>query len=202
MNFDRAISQTMGRQEIVSGLPRATTGIEQPVRNSAPDFYEAPDFYWVPPEKREIEPAAGNESPTTAAPTNSPRHTEVPLIRKPPVELVPRQLEVLQRFEGTVRSVHQPAGEMVVELRDLTHPDAPREVAILELSDVSDPDLEMVAPGAVFYWTIGYEVRTGTRQKTRISELRFRRYPTWKQRDVDQIQREADALASFFGSAR
>jgi hypothetical protein len=195
MNLARTASPTVGRQEIVRGLGQTATGIEQSVEN------DEPTFYWSPPERPQPEVVMDEESPTTTATTNVQRRPEPFLVRTPQVELVARQLEVLQRFEGTVRSVHEDTGEMVVELRDLTHLDAPREEATIGLSDVSDPDLELVAPGAVFYWTIGYEVRKGTQQKTRISELRFRRHPTWTRRELVEIQRKADALSTFFGSA-
>lgn len=49
-----------------------------------------------------------------------------------------------------------------------------REEVSFLISDVSDHDLELLQPNAVFHWTTGYRVNEFG-QKTRVSELRFTR---------------------------
>lgn len=133
-----------------------------------------------------------SETTVLSEPKPSVRHViEIP---RPPEAL--RRFELLQQFEGTVRSVSDQ--EMVVELRDLTSPAMPPEEASFDLREVSDGDRSLLAVGAVFYWSIGYEV-TAHGQKKRVSELRFRRWPPWTKREIGAIAADADDLYGFFG---
>jgi len=119
-----------------------------------------------------------------------------PVLRIPLLPPPTRSFEILQQFEGTVRTI---AGEeFVVELRDLTRPELPPEEAALDLREISDGDLPLFGIGAVFYWTLGYAV-TPHGQKSRVSELRFRRWPPWTKREIKAIDAEADELQNFFG---
>ena len=81
-----------------------------------------------------------------------------------------RQFQILQQFEGVVCKCD--AQGMRVELSDLTSSN-PREFADISLEDVSEQDLPLVKPGAVFYWSLGFETSTGG-QRSRVSEIRFR----------------------------
>ncbi len=57
------------------------------------------------------------------------------------------------------------------------------EMADFPIADLSDDDRKLLAPGAVFRWVIGYQgSRGGT--KRRVSQVSFRRMPTWSRRDA------------------
>jgi hypothetical protein len=72
--------------------------------------------------------------------------------------------------------------------------DARDEEAEFFLDDVSVDDLPLLAPGAVFYWSVGY-FDSPTRERSRQSLLRFRRLPAWSRKDIARLQaRVAEAI--------
>ncbi len=116
-----------------------------------------------------------------------PRHGE------PTLSLIP-----LQQWEGVVTQVGDE--EFTVTLRDLTHPDNPQEEAVLYVDDVPAEDRPLLVPGAVLYWSIGYQTIRNTGQVQRVSDIRFRRLPTWSRRDVQRVEERARALRKTFGA--
>lgn len=103
--------------------------------------------------------------------------------------------DLRQHWEGTVLEV---GGDgFSVQLKDLLNPSAPEEWAELYLDDVSAGDQELVEPGAVFYWSIGYEDTTRGREHK--SVLRFRRLPGWSKQRLAGLKAEAEGLRAYFG---
>jgi hypothetical protein len=91
------------------------------------------------------------------------------------------------------------AQEFSASLRDLTDTSKPEEQASFDLADVSVADRAIVSPGAVFYWAIGYETRSG--QRSRVSRIRFRMLPRWTERDLTRLRGRAAALKALFGGS-
>ncbi|GAB2816848.1 hypothetical protein GCM10027073_55770 [Streptomyces chlorus] len=79
----------------------------------------------------------------------------------------------LARWEGSV--LERCATYFVAELIDLENGE--RATAEFQLENVKPGDLALCEPGALFYWSVGYEVRENG-QRVRASELRFRRVGT------------------------
>ena len=79
----------------------------------------------------------------------------------------------LQKWEGYVLDVSKTSFN--ARLIDLTERGT-EEDAEFDLSEVSQDDLQLVAGGAVFYWSIGYLSDPTGRRRT-VSEIRFRRLP-------------------------
>lgn len=103
---------------------------------------------------------------------------------------------VLQKWEGTVSAIAE--GEFVAVIRDLTIPSLPEEEATFSMEEVSEADRSLLALGAVFYWSIGYELTlSGNRQ--RVSLIRLRRLPAWTRREIEDVRRDAEKLAHLFG---
>jgi hypothetical protein len=99
----------------------------------------------------------------------------------------------LQGWEGLVKSVDEQ--RFFATVYDLTGETGASEAEI-PLDDVQSYDLELVRPGAVFYWYIGYhEDVNGTRR--RASDIRFRRLPRWRARDIVAAQDEAHKLRAL-----
>lgn len=94
----------------------------------------------------------------------------------------------LQEFEGTVLSFD--GATLSARLIDLTNPENPPEDATFPGAEISDEDLELAKPGAIFYWVIGYETNA-SRQRRRVSSLVFRRLPVWSRRDLDRLEERA-----------
>lgn len=105
-----------------------------------------------------------------------------------PVERRPDRFELLQQFEGTVLDVGE--GEFSARLVDRTHPQRPTEIATFESSEVSEGDLPLLHPGAVFYLSIGYRIRSWG-QRVREFTISFRRIPVWTRTDLAAIRANA-----------
>ena len=112
-------------------------------------------------------------------------------VRVPTLVDVKQTFELIQRWEGVVERVD--AQEFEAELSDLTDPTLANEAATFSLRQVSDEDLPLVAPGAAFYWCIGYAVSEGG-QRSCTSIIRFRRLPRWTRRDIKSLQQQGSAL--------
>ncbi len=101
------------------------------------------------------------------------------------------RFQVLQKWEGVVLDVT--ADSFHARLTDLTG-GAPAEEAELLLDDVPPDDRDLVAPGAIFYWSVGYlDLFSG--QRMRSSSMRFRRLPAWGSTELAAAQERARAVA-------
>jgi len=99
----------------------------------------------------------------------------------------------IEVFEGTVRSVDRGAEVMYVTLTSKTR-DVSDHAADIGFAWVNPQDLDLVAPGAVFYLSLYKERRGGTIRNT--EELRFRRMPTWTRGQIARVRGDADRLYS------
>ena len=100
---------------------------------------------------------------------------------------------VLQKWEGIVEEIDEAAGEFSVVVRDLINPDAPNELITMSIAEVPPPDLDLLVPGAVFYWSMGYEDFLDGQRK-RSSSIRFRRLPQWRGAEITKARKEAAHL--------
>jgi hypothetical protein len=105
------------------------------------------------------------------------------------------KVRVLRRWEGTVTSVGPDSFVAVIVNLDLKDPDHEAE---FDLEEVSPSDRELVAPGAVFYWTLGYRDKKSG-QRSRESLIRFRRLPGWSSAHLDEVREEAKNLIEQLG---
>jgi hypothetical protein len=103
--------------------------------------------------------------------------------------------DLLQQWECTVLTVGMK--DFTAIARDCTTPNRPDEEVTFDLEDVNDGNRSLLVPGAVFYWNVGYRISEWG-QKTKGSELRFRRLPAWGKRDLDAAKARASRLRSLF----
>ncbi|MXW42843.1 MAG: hypothetical protein F4138_00550 [Acidimicrobiia bacterium] len=101
----------------------------------------------------------------------------------------------LQKWQGTVSQVTDSTFSAV--LLDLLEPSV-EEVAEFDLEEVSRGDLDLIAPGAVFYWSIGYRTEPSG-ERSRSSVLVFRRLPAWSEKDLQRATDNAKELRNNFG---
>jgi len=99
----------------------------------------------------------------------------------------------IEVFEGTVRSVDSAAEVMYVTLASKTR-DVSDHAADISFTWVNPQDLDLIAPGAVFYLSLYKERRGGTIRNT--EELRFRRMPAWTRTQIARVREDADRLYS------
>jgi hypothetical protein len=129
------------------------------------------------------------ETATWSTTENKPRKAA---FAPPSFEITePVRSHALQQWEGVVQDVGKE--QFVASLRDIDNPDHAPEQATVAFDEVSDDDRPLVAPGAVFYWTIGYRVEPHG-QKWLTSGIRFRRLPAWSKRDMKDLQNAARAF--------
>ncbi len=96
---------------------------------------------------------------------------------------------LLQKLEGTVLA--SSAREFTAVLREKDEPD---QEATFDIEEVPEGDRSLIAPGAVFHWSIGYRDRRG--QRTRESIIRFRRLPEWTSREFQRAEQEVDEFVA------
>jgi hypothetical protein len=99
----------------------------------------------------------------------------------------------IEVFEGTVRSVNLRDEIMYVTLTSKTR-DVSDHSADISFAWVNPQDLDLIAPGAVFYLSLYKEWRNGTIRNT--EELRFRRMPTWTRTQIARVKDDAERLYS------
>ncbi|MEW6277333.1 MAG: hypothetical protein AB1758_01840 [Candidatus Eremiobacterota bacterium] len=97
-------------------------------------------------------------------------------------------------WEGTVLSI-QPDG---FSARLCEPGGAPDLEAAFTLEEVAPDDLELVQPGAIFYWNLGYR-DSPSGERERFSMLRFRRLPTWTESELRRARQAGDELADALG---
>lgn len=142
-------------------------------------------------------PAAGSETAATPAASSDRARLAVVVPRRPHPRRPPDyRLQLLQQWECVVRSVS--TDDLVAVLYDLTDLSRSEEEATFPLEEVSDSDRAFVEPGAVFYWSIGYRT-SSTGQKERVSQIRFRRLPTWTAGERRDAEREASEFEELLG---
>lgn len=104
------------------------------------------------------------------------------------------RLQPLQEWEGYVTEIHDET--FVARLVDKTAgADVPEEEGEFPFSDVSDSDRELVKPGAIFRWTIGY-LKSASGSKKRVSQIVFRRLPQWTRKELALAEMKAKEIAS------
>jgi hypothetical protein len=120
------------------------------------------------------------------------------IVQYPSVErTLPREIK-LQEWEGQVQEVgsHYFSARLV----DLTAGENEEtEEAELPLDDLIESDRDLLVPGAVFRWVIGYRYLDG--QKERFTRVVIRRLPMWTEQEIRSADREADDLHhALFGN--
>jgi hypothetical protein len=98
---------------------------------------------------------------------------------------------VIQLWEGRVLDVDRQHEVMSVSLTAKMG-QIPEHTAEIELQWVSEQDLDLVVPGAIFYLTLYKKTRRGSIQNSQ--ELRFRRRPSWTKQQVQKIYSDAEKM--------
>lgn len=102
------------------------------------------------------------------------------------------RFEVLQKWEGFVLDVL--SDSFTARLIDLTQKGSDEE-GEFALDEIDAADKELLNPGAIFYWYIGYsDSSTG---RARVSVIRFRRLPIWRSEELQRARREAERLSGL-----
>lgn len=114
-----------------------------------------------------------------------------PLVTYPQFEAI--DASPIQIWEGKVLEVDHHNGVMQV-LLNATMNQVLAHTGQIELQWVSEQDMDLVCPGAIFYLTLFKRIKRGGIENTQ--ELRFRRLPSWTKQQLAQVEREANVLLS------
>lgn len=104
----------------------------------------------------------------------------------------------VQASEGVVEDVS--SEDVNVRIIDKTEPARPESFTQLSFDQIDDEDRDLVRPGAVFYWVIGYELRPSGKKTT--SFIRFRRSPMWTKSNIKDVERKANELFQRFQNSQ
>jgi hypothetical protein len=108
------------------------------------------------------------------------------------------RFKVLRQFEGTVLEISKE--ECRARVRDLRRFEIVEEITF-STEEISESDREIAVPGSVFYWDIGYQDHIDG-QRLRVSVIRFRRIPVWREKDLAAAKKEAKSLSESLGWKR
>ncbi len=103
--------------------------------------------------------------------------------------------KILEEWTGTVTNVDKSSGTFSARLISSTQ--TRDEIGDFLIGEVSDDDHELIAEGAIFYWSVGYETAR-SRQRSTVSTIRFRRLHFWKRPQMEQALERAKDLAAWF----
>jgi hypothetical protein len=108
---------------------------------------------------------------------------------------IPESSIILQKWEGMVleRGETQFSSHLFEGDEDF-----PLKRADIDLEELAIEDRELVEPGALFIWTIGYRVRNGG-TRSRFSEIYFRRLPQWTKEEIYSAMTRGAALSEEAG---
>lgn len=99
-----------------------------------------------------------------------------------------------QRWKGVV--IENNSDTFTAKLEDLNDEETTTfEIAEFDRQEVSPADLGLLSLGAVFYWSVGYDVRNG--QVTKVSDVRFQRLVSL---NVEEFDIAMDKAEQFFNN--
>lgn len=113
-----------------------------------------------------------------------------PIIKFPSISHRRNHMVSLQKWQGYVLKVTD--NFLLVRLVDLSKNGGDEEAEI-PIEEISDDDKDLIRPGAIFYWSIGY-LDSYSGQRSRVSVIRFQRLPSWSKEEIDAAKREAEHL--------
>lgn len=165
-----------------------TAQIELPLAPQTAARASAPKRIPVPPRRDPLAPRTGSPSQVTSADTVA--RGEVVAAQRT------HRQRLLHHWECAVERVG--TSTFTATMRSLRDPEDSEKEAEIPIDEVSPDDLELLEPGAVFYWSIGYDTTPGGTRR-RFSQLKFRRLPAWTKKDLQRVDAAADALFELFG---
>ncbi|MDE3098540.1 MAG: hypothetical protein KGJ88_03625 [Verrucomicrobiota bacterium] len=182
---------------------KATLSVDEEFANLTGSRMEYRGFLSDPQALRRFKSPEGNVLPFCSD-TMDLKRLRAESAEKPAVVWVPvippslQEFHVLQKFEGIVRSVQ--GDSFVARLVDKTNANCEEEAEI-PLAEVMPGDQDLVKPGAVFYWVMGYR-REEYGQVYRFSMIRFQRLPGWSRGEIERTKEAAAIFLSFLDLER
>lgn len=112
------------------------------------------------------------------------------LMRRIVVKAPTKRFSLLAQWKGVVLEVREESFVARIADVDGAYPDEESEFF---LADVSPAELDLVQPGAGFYWTLGYQTRSSG-QRIRASLLRFQQPRAWSTSEIENAREWARSV--------
>ena len=112
-----------------------------------------------------------------------------------PLESRQRSFEPDVSWEGVVLDVS--GDSFNARLVDMNNPSQYEEAEILNTAVSDQDDIELIKPGAIFFWSIGRRIEG--RRSEQVSWIQFRRLPVWTKSEILQSKQEATELYRKLG---
>lgn len=135
-------------------------------------------------------PQVGN----TAASDSVQRGASSPTARKG-VE-AKRSFKVLESWVAKVETVDEVAGTFAASIASEQFTGT-RELADFTFDELSEDDRSLVQQGAIFYWSVGYQIDDYGGRSTS-SVVRFRRVRHWKPKEIEAARQRASEYTNWF----
>jgi hypothetical protein len=98
-------------------------------------------------------------------------------------------------WEGVVLDVLEDS--FTARLVDIDEPSQYEEAEILNTSVSDQSDLDLIKPGAIFFWSIGRRVEG--RRSEQVSLIQFRRLPVWTETEIKKAKQETTEVLKELG---
>jgi hypothetical protein len=110
----------------------------------------------------------------------------------------PREV-ILQEWEGRVEEIE--GRFLIARLVDITAKDTQEtEEVELPLDDITEADQDLIQPGSLFRWILGYRYLYGSKEK--FARIVVRRLPVWTDEEMREADKEAYELHNaIFGAS-
>lgn len=142
---------------------------------------DAPRDTWAYQQENILSPDVGSSSVTANLPNFvSPT---------PRLGRAKEHFNALQKWVGVILSVERDV--FAARLTPVVG-EGPDQEAEIYLNEIVEEDHDLIQPGAVFYWSIGYLDRPSGR--VRASVIRFRRLPAFTNTDIEAAHATASEL--------
>jgi hypothetical protein len=123
--------------------------------------------------------------------------TDQIMLFPPPPTLPQESFTLFQKWEGYVIEIGRETFSARLTPLEGQGSD---QIAEIYLDEVGEIDQDLLEPGAVFYWSIGYRRRpSGTKERSSI--IRFRRLPNWTRYELKRAERRAQEIDELFEDA-
>lgn len=167
---------------------QGTTGIESVDSSRSHDPYGASRLQQARPQLAltwEDQIAGSGQTGTIAPDQILHLPVRLPALIRPSGRFI-----ALARWEGVVTEVRHE--EFDARLTDIMGDEDDVSMTFPN-DDVSLDDISLLKAGAIFYWIVGY-VESSTGQRSRMAEIKFRRLPARRLRDMERAKAEAEAI--------
>jgi len=181
--------EQFGEPVLGAGIPEISEDIIRPFKGQLPRKVIAE--YLARPEKGSSSYVINEDLLTETFPLKAITKDLVPSLGMSPVAR--NQFVSLQKWQGVVIEINKDS--FFAKLTDQIEKGV-EEIAEISTDEVSDEDIKLMTPGAVFYWNIGYQI-SYQGQQTRVSIIRFRRLPMWRSEELNVAKRCAEDIQNI-----